>query len=332
MELSIIVPIYNVENYLRECLDSLYRIVGIDYEVILVNDGSTDSSLKIVREYEESYREKTVVVDKTNGGLSSARNAGIEMARGEYISFIDSDDFIDSEMFQKFFHECQRERLDVAVGNMRYYQNGKSSLPLFRSERVKVGEIVNGKKFMDIIMNKPKCFREEVVDDLYRRKFLLENNLKFQERLLHEDTLFTPLVYLKAERVKYIDYPFYYYRQRSGGIMSVVTQKSIDSLSKICCILVGEYDKIIGNDGKEALSRLIISLFKVVVYREYENNPKNREFHRKFRELYLKLKGYRNHVHNENLLFLSLGLSVLTRKILNREIKNVQKIPEIKES
>lgn len=332
MELSIIVPIYNVESYLRECLDSLYKIEGIDYEIILVNDGSTDSSLQIVREYEKQYGDKTIVVDKKNGGLSSARNAGLGRARGKYISFIDSDDFIDHSIFQEFFHKCQKEKLDVAVGNMRYYQEGNSSLPLFRSEGVKSGEAMNGKRFLDLIMDKPKCFREEVVDDLYKREFLIENGLFFKEGILHEDTLFTPLVYLKAERVKYLDYPFYFYRQRVGGIMSVVTQKSIDSLSEICCILEKEHDKIEGSEGKSALSKLIISFYKVIVYREYEKNPKNREFYKNFRKIYLKLKGYRNGVLNENLLFLSLKLSVVIRKILNREIKNVQKIPEIKES
>lgn len=332
MELSIIVPIYNVESYLEECLDSLYKIVDIDYEIILVNDGSTDGSLSIVKKYEERHRDRTVVIDKKNGGLSSARNAGIHKAKGEYISFIDSDDFIDAEMFVKFFKECRRERLDVAVGNMRYYQDGRFSSPFFRSEKLKNSEVVNGKKFLDMVMGKPKCFREEVVDDLYRREFLLQNKLEFREGVLHEDTLFTPLVYLKAERIKYLDFPFYSYRQRIGGIMSVVTQKSIDSLSEICCILENEYDKIVGNEGKKSLSCLIISLYKVVVYREYEKNPGNNQFYKKFRELYMKLKGYKNGVLNENLLFISLGISVLTRKILNREIKNVQKIPEIKEN
>ncbi|MGL4404023.1 MAG: glycosyltransferase [Fusobacteriaceae bacterium] len=329
MELSIIVPIYNVENYLRECLDSLYKIEGIDYEIILVNDGSTDSSLQVVREYEKNDNSKTIVIDKENGGLSSARNAGLKRAKGEYISFIDSDDFIDNTLFQDFFHQCQKEKLDVAVGNMRYYQEGKFSPPLFRSEVVKSGEVMNGKKFLDLIMDKPKCFREEVVDDLYRRDFLEENGLFFKEEILHEDTLFTPSVYLKAEKVKYLDYPFYFYRQRVGGIMSEVTQKSIDSLSEICCILEKEHDRIEGSEGKRALSKLIISFYKVIVYREYEKNPKNREFYRNFRKFYLKLKGYKNGVFNEDLLFISLELSVLIRKILNREIKNVQKIPKI---
>ena len=103
MQLSIVVPIYNVEQYLRECLDSLYKIDGIDYEVILVNDGSKDRSREIMEEFKQSYPERTVIVDKENGGLSSARNAGMRVAKGEYISFIDSDDFIDVQEYKKVF-------------------------------------------------------------------------------------------------------------------------------------------------------------------------------------------------------------------------------------
>ena len=87
MELSLIVPIYNVEEFLRECLDSLYKIKGIEKEIILVNDGTKDNSMAIIREYEAKYPEITVVVDKPNGGLSSARNAGLKIAKGEYVSY-----------------------------------------------------------------------------------------------------------------------------------------------------------------------------------------------------------------------------------------------------
>ncbi|MGL5087873.1 MAG: glycosyltransferase family 2 protein [Cetobacterium sp.] len=100
MELTIIVPVYNVEKYLKDCLDSIYKINNIKYEVILVNDGSTDSSLNILKEYRSLYPKLTKIIDKENGGLSSARNAGIREARGEYLSFIDSDDIIDFKDFQ----------------------------------------------------------------------------------------------------------------------------------------------------------------------------------------------------------------------------------------
>lgn len=189
MQLSIIVPIYNVEQYLRECLDSLYKIDGIDYEVILVNDGSKDRSREIMEEFKQSYPERTVIVDKENGGLSSARNAGMRVAKGEYISFIDSDDFIDVQEYKKFFFEGEMEDLDVMVGNMRYYTPEKTGAPLFRSDLVKNSGVVTGIEFFGKLFQQPKCFREEVVDDIYRRKFLIDNNIWFNEEIVHELSL-----------------------------------------------------------------------------------------------------------------------------------------------
>ena len=260
MELTFIVPVYNVETFLEECLDSIYKVENIEYEVILVNDGSTDRSLDILKKYKEKYSEITKIIDKKNGGLSSARNAGIRDAKGEYLSFIDSDDIIDSRGFEEFFKEGQKLDLDVMVGNMRYFSAEKIGEPLFRSQEIKDFTVGKGTKFFLTLFQGTKCFREEVVDDIYRRDFICENKLYFHDNLIHEDSYFTPMVYLKAKRVKYIDIAFYYYRQRSGSIMSVITDKSINSLEKICYMLLSEYSKT-DDYGREALSKLLPSLY-----------------------------------------------------------------------
>ena len=328
MELSLIVPIYNVEEFLRECLDSLYKIKGIEKEIILVNDGTKDNSMDIIREYEAKYPEITVVVDKPNGGLSSARNAGLKIAKGEYISFIDSDDFIDTELFEKFYHEGVKDKLDIIIGNAIYYKDGVVGNELFRSPAVKEGKILTGLEFLDLSFEKPKCFREEVWDDIYRREFLLENNLFFYEGLIHEDSLFTPLAYIKAKKVRFIDAPFYFYRQRVGGIMSKVDQRSIDSLEKICMLLIDEYEKLQSEVGKKSLSKLIISFYKVVVYKEYDKGGDYKSKYEKYKEIFKKLNGCCNGVLNEILLYISLELSIFMRKILNKEITNKQKLPQ----
>lgn len=327
MQLSIIVPIYNVEKYLRQCLDSLYAIKGIEMEIILVDDGSTDSSYSIMQEYGEKYPKNTVIITKSNGGLSSARNTGLNAAIGEYVAFIDSDDFIENREFAMFYQVAKDNKLDIAVGNMMYYRDGKVSPPLFRSEEVKKLHILKGTAFFNLILKKPKCFREEVVDDLYRREFLMDNDLYFQEGLLHEDSDFTSRAYLKAKRVQYIDIPFYYYRQRSGSIMSVVNDKSIDSLEKICYKLADLYGDT-DADGKEALSKLIPSFYKVVVYRYYNSKRDYREKLKNYRSLYLKLESYRNFVLEEFLVFISPALANYIRKLMGKEIDLNQKTPE----
>lgn len=328
MELSIIVPIYNVEDYLEECLESLYNIKNIKLEIILVNDGSKDNSFKIMEKFKDIYPEKTVIVDKKNGGLSSARNAGMKAAVGEYISFIDSDDFIDVDEFEKFFKEGQKDKLDVIVGNMRYYTPEKTGAPLFRSDVVKNNKILKGVDFFWELFQKPKCFREEVVDDIYRREFLLKNDIWFNENIVHEDSEFTPLVYLKAEKVRYIDRAFYFYRQRTGSIMNKVSEKSITSLESICENFFAEYKKLDSVKGKEVLSALILSFYSVVVYKRYNGAEDWKRVHKRYKELYKDLKNSKKFELEEFLLSFSVFIPNTLRKILGKQITNVQKIPK----
>lgn len=328
MELSIIVPIYNVEDYLEECLKSLYNIKNIKLEIILVNDGSKDNSFKIMEKFKEIYPEKTVLINKENGGLSSARNAGMKAAVGEYISFIDSDDFIDVGEFEKFFKEGQKDKLDVMVGNMRYYTPEKTGDSLFRSDIIKNSGIVNGIDFFWNLFQKPKCFREEVVDDIYKREFLVKNNIWFNENIVHEDSEFTPLVYLKAEKVKYIDRAFYFYRQRTGSIMNKVSEKSIVSLESICEKFFIECKNLDSIKGKKVLSSLILSFYSVVVYKRYNGAGDWKRVHKRYKELYRELKNNKGFELEEFLLSFSVFIPNMLRKFLGKQITNVQKIPK----
>lgn len=327
--ISIIVPIYNVENYLDECLTSLYKLNIPDMEIILVDDGSKDNSYDIAKKYYERYKEKTILLQKENGGLSSARNFGIKNASKKYIAFIDSDDFIEPKIFEELFYRGNEKDLDIIVGNLMYYKEGKISEPLFRSDLVKNSGMVNGISFFSNTFEKPKCFREEVVASFYKREFLLKNNLYFTEGILHEDSEFTPRAYLKAEKMEYFQCPFYFYRQRPGSIMSKVTEKSNISLEKICYSLYEEYKKCDSLKGKKVLSKLIISYYKVVLYRAYNNKKNISEKQKTYRIFFRNLSGFKNKIPEETLIYFSVGLSNFIRKILKGEIKNEQKQPEI---
>lgn len=328
MQLSIVVPIYNVEQYLRECLESLYKIDKIDCEIILVNDGSKDNSREIMEEFYNLYPDKTVIVDKENGGLSSARNAGMRVAKGDYISFIDSDDFIDVDEYTKFFLEGEEEKLDVMVGNMRYYTPEKTGAPLFRSDIVKNSGIVTGIEFFWELFEQPKCFREEVVDDIYKREFLIKNNLWFNEDIVHEDSEFTPMVYIKAQRVKYIDRAFYFYRQRTGSIMNKVSEKSIVSLEKICEKFFNEYKNLDSKLGKETLAKLILSFYSVVIYKRYNGAGDWKRVHKRYKEIYKELSKVEKGNFENKLLSISVFIPNFLRRCLGKEISNVQKIPK----
>ena len=327
--ISIIIPIYNVETYLAECLDSIYKLNIKDMEVILIDDGSTDESYKIARTYAEKYLDKTILIQKENGGLSSVRNFGIHIARKKYIAFIDSDDFIDCEKFEKLLKEGSEKHLDVIAGNLMYYKDGKTGEPLFRSEHIRNCGVVTGTEFFHNSFEKPKCFREEVVASFYKTDFLRKNNLFFTEGILHEDSEFTPKVLLKAEKIEYLDYPFYYYRQRSGSIMSKVTEKSNTSLEHICYSLYEDYKNCDSLMGKTVLSKLIISYYKVILYRAYHKGEKLKETHKKYKWFFKNLDGFKNRNFEETMLYFSVGLTNRIRKAVKGEITNEQKQPEI---
>lgn len=327
MSISIIVPIYNVEKYLAECLDSIYKLNISDMEVILIDDGSIDESYSIAEKYAKKYLEKTILIKKENGGLSSVRNFGIHIARKKYTAFIDSDDFVDSEKFEALLKEGAEKDLDVIVGNLRYYKEGKTGEPLFRSEHIKNCGTVTGVEFFCKSFEKPKCFREEVVASFYKTEFLRKNKLFFTEGILHEDSEFTPKVLLKSEKIAYFDYPFYFYRQRSGSIMSRVTEKSNISLEKICFSLLEDYKNCSSEEKekKKILSKLIISYYKVILYRAYHKGEELLEAHKKYRCFFKTLHGFSNHNFEETMLYFSVGLTNRIRKAVKGEITNEQK-------
>ncbi|MGL5125783.1 MAG: glycosyltransferase [Fusobacteriaceae bacterium] len=292
-KISIVVPIYNVEKYLEQCLQSLYEL-EIDKEIILVNDESPDESYKLIEKYKNLYPTETLIVNKKNGGLSSARNAGLKVATGEYISFIDSDDWVDTEKYQDFIKKVILDNVDIGLGNTKYYYDSTEEYgeTFFRGQKIKDEKIKTGEQYIidsfedslrvDIL--KVDSLRVEVCDDMYKRRFLLDNKLLFKEGLLHEDQEFTMKVLVKASEVKYYDIPFYLYRQREGSIMHTTNIKNDIDLSKIARMILKNID---GNKEKE--------INHIIYFRAYffykESMLKIHELDReKFKEIYKKYK------------------------------------------
>lgn len=219
IDLSIIVPIYNVEDYLEECLNSVYPL-SISKEIILVNDGSTDNSLKIAEKYKNLYPNQTLLFSQENKGLSGARNTGLKNASGEYIYFLDSDDFIDTQKFEEFFNEIKIEDDEVDIIHSHIYYNyiNKENFSL-NKEFKPINIKLVGYEFLTDFSLKNKNI-PAVWLNIYKKDFFIKNNLKFQETLLYEDTHFSYFASLKARKIKIKNIVFYNYRQREGSIMS----------------------------------------------------------------------------------------------------------------
>lgn len=214
LRLSIVIPVYNVEKYVGRCLDSVLRqdIPVEDYEIVVVDDGSPDNSVNIVREYQKKY-DNIRIVSRDNGGLSAARNTGLNEANGEYVWFIDSDDWVEDNCVGELLSLAEKKRLDVLCFNAKIYHS-EDNIYDIKSPTEREGEVFNGQDFVAAVNTIPSAWSA-----LYRRQYLIDNGLKFYENLLHEDHEFTPRAYSLAGRIAYIHRNVYYYFQREGSIM-----------------------------------------------------------------------------------------------------------------
>ena len=254
MKFSFVVPIYNVEAYLERCIKSIISQTYDDLEIILVDDGSTDSSLEICREYEKKDS-RISVYTKVNGGLSDARNYGLAHATGEYVLFVDSDDYVEEKTCEMILPYTE-ENPDIIQGNA-IYTGIKSGL--FRNTYKEKGKIYKGFDYLKSLVVIDKMYMAAWLN-VYRREFLVSNDLQFKKGILHEDEEFTPRAYLAAERVVDSQIPFYYYFIRENSIM---TTKDKRKNAKDMLATAYEYDKMLDKVGDIELKRMMMDLFVV---------------------------------------------------------------------
>lgn len=314
IELSIVVPIYNVEKYLRESLDSLYK-VKIPKEIILVDDKSTDNSYKIIEEYKEKYPAETIVINhEKNRGISAGRNSGIEAARGRYISFIDSDDIIIPAEYEKLWEENKNLNLDIIMGHgYLYWAEENKKERLVRDEKVKDFGVVSGKEMMKGA-TRLKSHHCVVWLNFYKADFLRKNNLYFYEGLLHEDELFSFLSFYKAEKVKYNDIDFYLYRQREGSIMHTKGLKN-----KKCNLFV--FSEMLDFLKKENIKDVEISEIVFKRYWAFQRKDKVRN-----KKLFLEAMSLKTHTLKSFIQKVILVLTYpLLQDITTEEYKNFDK-------
>lgn len=221
VKLSIIVPVYNTEKYIVNCLDSLVNQNLEEIEIICVNDGSTDRSLEILERY-AGEDERIQIITKENDGLGAARNTGIDAAQGKYIGFVDSDDFADPNMFRLLVKAAESADADVAIGNVYlYYDDSKKTVP-YRDQKFyqtlnRVG-VFRAKDVPEIVEN------IGVWDRIYRRQFIENHKLRNPEHVIYEDALFSFQTSVLAERLVECSEAVYFYRKNTG---SAITDKEV---------------------------------------------------------------------------------------------------------
>lgn len=225
IHLSIVVPIYNVSKYLSKCLDSLFRqgLSSEEYEIICVNDGSTDNSLDIIQKYAEDYKQM-VVITQTNGGLSSARNTGIKAAKGKYIQFVDSDDYLEQNVIKGLLEKMERDNLDVLRFNYRNVNEKYESFNPNREYRQFVDysdEVTDGLSFLTDRLGF-SCYAWQFI---LKASLLQDESSYFKSGIYFEDTEWTPRMLVRAERVTSVDCLVYNYLMRPGSITQGLTKE-----------------------------------------------------------------------------------------------------------
>lgn len=232
-KVSIVVPVYNVEKYLKECIESIRSQSLEDLEIICVNDGSTDSSLEILNDF-AGQDSRIIVINKANSGYGHTMNMGLNAATGEYIGIIESDDFADKNMFEDLYKLAKDNDADIAKGDwFNYWSKNKFARKNNRISSAKAFQLTNSKKDKSLLRINPSVWSA-----VYKREFLNKYNIRFLETpgASYQDLAFSFKVFALAERVILSDRAYLYYRQDNMN-------SSVKSKTKVYCVC-DEYDEI----------------------------------------------------------------------------------------
>ena len=267
--ISVIIPIYNVEEYLKDCLDSILEQSFEHYEIICIDDASTDNSLNILRQYERKYEKIHIIQHNKNKGLSVTRNSGLKMARGKYIFFLDSDDMIfGNTALEELYDLAEEVQTDIIYFDIvRKY--GEKPLILENQKTNFSMKIYTGKELFCVCCEEKRLL-VEACRQFYRREFLIDNNIEFYEGILHEDMLFSFLCAMKAKKVIEIEKIYYIYRQRENSIMGIHDRRRAQS---VYLILSEIYLYWLTHNFTENENRAIAYYFNSLyrAYKKYQN-------------------------------------------------------------
>ena len=274
-KISVIIPVYNVEKYLARCLNSIIKNTYKNIEIILVNDGSKDKSQEIIDKYKNKYGNIIKAREQENKGPAEARNVGIEMASGEYLMFIDSDDFIKEDYIEIYVKTLKEADYDLVAGGYHKWIDGKITYTIALQDEPWA-------KFM--IMGP--------YTKLYKKSFLQENNIKFVKVNIGEDIYFNLQVNALAKKVKIIDYVGYYWYTNNESISNTM-HKDIKNL-EIDKMLNGSYDSLIEKNAINPNNKELIELyyynFIIWVLQWTTKNTKFKDMSKEYDRLFKWLK------------------------------------------
>ncbi len=238
-KVSVVVPIYNVEKYIKKCLDSLVNQTLQEIQIILVNDGSTDESGNIAKEYASKYTNKIIYLEKENGGLSDARNFGMRYTEGEYIAFLDSDDYVENTMYEEMYNKALQENSDYVECDFLWEY----------PDKVKKDKRIPYSNKKEMLTN----VRVVAWNKLIKREILEKNNISFPKGLRYEDIEFTYKLIPYLNKTSYVNKEFVHYVQRNNSIANVQNERTAEIFTIFDNIIKYYQEKNFYEEYKEEL-------------------------------------------------------------------------------
>jgi len=313
-KVSVIVPVYNAKDYLRRCLDSIINQTLKNIEIICIDDCSTDNSLDILNEYAKQDLRIKIIHQNTNGGESKARNTGIDYATGEYLAFVDNDDTIDDDFYEKLYNKAKIEDADIAKGEVHIYEYDSTEIYGQLNKKIE-----SGGKFY---------FAYHWWTAIYRASMIKDNNINLPEGYpLGGDVLFLNEAVIAANEVVTVNDTFYnYYRREDSGDSKILPFNKIESAIDIFFVIYENLIKTgIKNDGIVFNLSAWLTLTLQYPYR-VKDEATMRYILRKAIDLYTKIKSYTNDYDAKYLNVLPVIIELLKQKdiegLVNFYIKN----------
>lgn len=234
-KVSVIIPVYNVQDYIEECICSIAKQTYRDIEILAVNDGSKDNSRKILEKLQKEDK-RIIILDKENGGLSDARNYGIKHSTGDYYLFVDGDDLVHEDTVQELFDALKKTDSDIAVSDMEYFYEDSNERKYSSGGEFDTTSCIDKPQLISI--NNSAC------NKLFKKE--LFNDECFPIHKYYEDLALIPILLYKAKKVTKVNRAFYYYRQRKGSIAHSANKKIFEIYDALDGIY--EYAKSHGNE------------------------------------------------------------------------------------
>lgn len=280
---TVIVPTYNVERYVEECIDSLLNQTYSNTEIIVLDDGSTDATVYLLKQYADKIK---LIANYNNNGQGTRRNEGLKLAQGKYIYFVDSDDWIEPETIEESVAQLEKTQADIVRFNGKAFYQGDVSVinegQYDFSNRLDNNKVYENEKSLEA--NK-RTYSASPCLYIFRKELVETYNLKFLEGVLHEDEYFTTRLFTVTKKMTYLDQNFYHRRYRTASTMTESTKahqlKSFNSYIEVFKGLEAEYKKDEYNEQQKAfIKRQLLS-----IYNGLKESPVSPEYKKKLSNL-----------------------------------------------